>query len=295
MTTKALILSSAGGVLAASTLFALMWPRETIAAAPDEERIARLESAILAGTESQETLASTLGFLVQRMDGLESRVERRRSEAPPVRPAVTKTASPTRPSETGAAAPSGQRFLTQLSEAVRTTRGGLGEGEEQFWEMARTTDVLDNTIDALQAQLASDPGDEEARMQLADAFVAKLLTVPFGPERGIWGERAEAEWQAVLDRNPQHWEAQYVLAYNYSMYPDFVAKTDEAIQGFENAVRIQEGSQHRPEHAQTYVQLAKMYEKKGQLDKAREALSRGASRHPGNESIAAELRRLRDG
>lgn len=296
MTTKVLILSSACGVLAASTLFALMWPRAATESAPDDGRLARLEGAFLAATESRQSLASAMDALVQRIDGLETRVDRRASEKPVMAALTTsEAATPPRASEAETSAALQQEFLNQLADAVRTTRSGIGDDQEQFWEMARTTDVLDRTIDALQAQIASDPGDDEVRMQLADAYVAKLLTVPYGPERGIWGARAETEWQSVLENNPQHWEAQYVLAYNYSMYPDFVAKTDEAIDGFENAVRIQEGSQHRPEYAQTYVQLARMYEKKGQVDKARDALSRGASRHPGNETIAAELQRLRDG
>jgi tetratricopeptide (TPR) repeat protein len=293
MRTNTLILSSAGGVLAASTLFAVLWSRDTAEAGADAGRLGRLENALLAGAQSRQSLASNLDSLVRRMDGLETRVDRRPATEPVPAPA-RQTSSPAGEPEAEAADFPQRRFLDQLADAVRTTRIGVLADQEEFWLLARTTGLLDEGIEDLRTQVDADPGDDGARMLLADAYVAKLLTVPIGPERGIWGERAEVEWQTILEHNPQHWEAQYVLAYNYSMYPDFVAKTDEALEGFERAVQIQEGAAHRPERAQTYVQLARMYEKKRQLDKAREALDRGAARHPGNEAIAAAIERLRD-
>ena len=45
--------------------------------------------------------------------------------------------------------------------------------------------------------MEQNPRHEEARMGLADAYVAKLLTVPGGPERGIWGMKAEKQWQTI--------------------------------------------------------------------------------------------------
>ncbi len=294
MRTKALILSSAGGVLAASTLFAFLWPRAIVEAGAGEDRLGRLEEALLAGSQSRESLASYLDSLVRRLDGLENRMGRRPAAAAPVPAPAAQIPTPAGEPEAETAHLPQRRFLDQLADAVRTTRIGAQADQEEFWLLARTTGLLDEGIEDLRAQVEADPGDDGARMLLADAYVAKLLTVPIGPERGIWGERAEVEWQTILEHNPQHWEAQYVLAYNYSMYPDFVAKTDEAIEGFERAVQIQESAAHRPERAQTYVQLARMYEKKRQLDKAREVLDRGAARHPGNEAIAAAIERLRD-
>ncbi len=160
-----------------------------------------------------------------------------------------------------------EEFRDLMSQVVRSTMGGgesIGpEDQQRFWEAARTTTMVDDAIGRLEALIADKPQDEGSRMELADAYVAKLLTVPAGPERGIWGTKAESQWQEILTQNPDHWEAQYTLAYDYSMYPDFVDKTEEAIAGFEAALRIQERVQPRVEHAKTYVQLARMHTKKG--------------------------------
>ena len=129
-------------------------------------------------------------------------------------------------------------------------------------------------------------------MELADAYVAKLLTVPAGPERGIWGVKAEKQWQDVVKQDPDHWDAQYTLAFNYSMYPDFLNKTDDAIQGFERALAIQQRVQPKPQHAKTYVQLARMHKKKGNAKKAREVLELGQMRHPRDKQITAALAAL---
>jgi len=140
----------------------------------------------------------------------------------------------------------------------------------------------------------TNPQDAEARMDLADAYVAKLLTVPAGPERAIWGMKAENQWRDILKQDPDHWDAQYTLAYGHSMYPEFLNKTDEAIAGLQKALKIQERVEPKAAHAKTYVQLARMYKRKRNTKKVREVLELGRTRHPRNDEIAKALQTLQD-
>ncbi len=164
--------------------------------------------------------------------------------------------------------------------------------EARFWELARTTNVLSDLIDNIEAALAADPGNAELRMELADAYVTKLLTVPAGPERGVWGVKAEQQWKDVAAANPQHWESEFRLGVNYSYYPSFLNKTGEAIAGMERARAILANRPAEPRHVQTYIVLSRLYDTQGDGDKARAALLEGLNRHPGDADLAAALAAL---
>ena len=189
-----------------------------------------------------------------------------------------------------------QEFKALMTKVLRSVLAGTATTAEQqrFWQAARTTDLVNDTIKALEAQVNTNPQDAEARMELADAYVAKLLTVPAGPERGLWGMKAEKQWRDIVKQDQDHWEAQFTLSYGYSMYPEFLNKTDDAIAGLEKALKIQERVQPKAEHAKTYVQLARMYKRKRNTEKVREILELGRARHPRNDEITKALQALQD-
>ena len=305
MKSSPLILSALAGGLAVGLICLGFWASPTASAATSfggEQRLAELERVVDSNAALHQSLSAAVQKLVGRMESLDDHVSRQalpesRGSALPkeeVNPAAGQTGPVTAVGEF-----STQEFQDLMSRVVRASMGGSDstglEDQQRFWEAARRTTLVDDAIGRLEALIAENPQDQEVRMDLADAYVAKLLTVPASPERGIWGMKAEGQWQEILAQNPDHWEAQYVLAYDYSMYPDFVAKTEEAIAGFEAALRIQERVQPRPEHAMTYVQLARMHTKKGDNEDARRVLELGQARHPGNQEIAEALRSLRDG
>lgn len=255
-----------------------------------QARLDRLEQAL---EERTQHLTTALEGLVRRLESLKSRLERQPLAIPSSPPA---TKPPLASQATDADSPGGQQvspaeFKALLPKVLRSALDGTATAEEQqrFWQAARTTCLVDNTIKSLEALVQENPQATEARMELADAYVAKLLTVPAGPERGIWGMKAEKQWKDVVRQDPDHWDAQYTLAFSYSMYPDFLNKTDAAIQGFERALGIQERLQPKSRHAKTYVQLARMHKKKGDAKKAREVLELGQVRHPRDKQITAAL------
>jgi len=168
---------------------------------------------------------------------------------------------------------------------------GDTEKLQRFYELAHETDLIDEKIAELEAGVAANPGDLERRMQLADTYVAKLMTIQ-GPEQGLWGLKAEQEWRTIVDLDENHWESTFNLGNNYAYYPDVMGKTDDAIAYLERARAIQERSTQSDEHVQTYLSLARMHQRKGELEQARQVLEAGLTYHPGNADLEAALASL---
>jgi tetratricopeptide (TPR) repeat protein len=185
-------------------------------------------------------------------------------------------------------------FAALLAEVLGSdySMHGTSEQQERFWELARTSKALPAMIDSLLAGIEANPGNLEARLQLADAYIAKLLTVPIGPERGVWGERAETQWKEVLDRNPQNLAAQSKIAVSLSYYPEFLHRTDDAIAALERARELQRGRNPEPDHEETYVRLAEMYVRKKQPQQAKQTLEEGLRRHPESSKLQQALTAL---
>ncbi len=204
-------------------------------------------------------------------------------------------AAPTRPETTGDPAAEAARQAAAVKEEFDALRrkiyAGEGTAEDQarFWELARTTGLLAQVIDELMKKVESAPADSAARMQLAEAYIAKLLTVPEGPERGAWAMKAEEQWKKVLEQQPEHWDARYSLAFSWSQWPDFLNKTPDAIREFEILRAQQARSAPDPDRSGTYLQLAVLYRKVGNLEKAKEVLQEGLLRNPDNEGLKKAL------
>ncbi len=181
--------------------------------------------------------------------------------------------------------------LAQLRELRAKLHAGTADESEQaeFWRLARTTGALDDEIADLKRAVDAAPRDVDARMRLASGYLTKLLTVPDGPERGAWAGRAEEQWQAVLELEPENWQARFNVAFSWSQYPPFVGKAPAAIREFEKLRELQERGAARPEQAQVYLQLAELYRGQGNAAKAEAALRAGVARHPDATTLREAL------
>lgn len=158
--------------------------------------------------------------------------------------------------------------------------------EAEFWEAAKTRpDLLKGIIADLEKKVGDAPRDIDARMNLARGYLAKLFTATYGPEMGLWAGKAESQWKAVIDVEPNHWDAHYSLAFSYSQYPDFLNKRPDAIREFEALRKIQEASTPEPRHANTYLQLRNLYLKDNRTEDAQKVLDEGLRRFPDDEEL----------
>jgi tetratricopeptide (TPR) repeat protein len=168
--------------------------------------------------------------------------------------------------------------------------GDATEAEQsRFWELARSAAVVDELMKTLEATVKERPDDVAARMELAEAYVSKLMTIPDGPEKGLWSNKAVAQWNEVLKKDADNWDARYSIAFTWSMWPDFLNKTPDAIKEFEKVREIQERRTPEPQHAETYFQLSRLYQKQGKADKAKQALKDGLMRHADDPELKKAL------
>ena len=184
-----------------------------------------------------------------------------------------------------------------FEELMARVFAGEADDDEQleFWEQLRTTNKLDGVIDSLRQQVDEDEEDVAGRMTLAQLYVMKLLSAPAGPERGLLAEKSQALWGEVLELDPDNFDAQYRIAFSLSQYPDFLNRTDDAIEAFEKAIAIEERVGASGETAQAYVNLARLHQKGGDPASALEVLERGMVAHPENEVMSGQLEKLKKG
>ncbi len=248
--------------------------------------------------ERDPALAAALESIERRVAQLERQRESARRDVVPERPTAGTAVRAERASApAGAPVPDPERDAQRAElEALIGRLFGPGvpygsdpETLERFFALARGSGLVEERIGALEDAVAADPGDVDARMALADAYVAKLMTVPGGPEQGVWGAKAEREWKAVVELEPQSWGAHVSLATNYSYYPDVMGKTGDAIAHYEHARELQRSLAPAPEHAQTYLALSRLYQRTGASESALEVLAEAVALHPHDAQLAAAL------
>jgi len=269
----------------------------------DEESVAGLGEQVRGLQESVQGARKTAGDvraderqlrgvvqeLLERMDAAEARLSK-------MRPGAART--PDGPGEGVSVLDPDRDAQRRRFDALRDkVFGGTATADEEadFWKLARTTGVLDELIDALEAERDRNPRDVEAAFRLAAAYTAKLLSVPDGPERGAWAAKGEDVYRAILSQDPESWEASFRLSFSLSQWPAFMGKGQEAIEQFERTRALQSRMNAQPEHTRTYLQLAELYRAKGNLEKAREVLADGAERHPESQAIRDALEHLKGG
>ncbi len=241
-----------------------------------DRRLQSMERSIAAARDEALDATSRVNALTDRIDGL----------AALTAPAAGSGGVGGAP-DPEAAARKRAALQKEFEDLQKKVFSGEATAEEQarFWEMARKTDMADDLIAKFEASVEERPNDVDARMNLSQAYISKLLSIPQGPEQGIWGMKAAGQYEKVLEIDPQHWDARYSLAFNWSQWPDFLNKTPDALREFETLREVQESQVPIDKHAGTYLQLSLLYRKTGNNDKARAALKDGLDRHPNSDEL----------
>ncbi len=238
-----------------------------------------LSKRLVRVTEDETQLRAKVRELIERIDAL----EKRGASGPrtDIRPNPDKTK---RFQDIGAQ----RRRFEELRAKVWSGDASADE-EAEFWKAARESGVLDEILKDLEEQSETNPRDTAALMNLARGYTAKLLSVPDGPERGAWAVKGEAQYQKVLEIDPEHWVARFSLAFSWSQWPAFANKGPAAIDQFEKLRDIQERGVAQPRQSRVYVQLATLYRTQGNAERAQKTLEDGLERHPGDPGLKDAL------
>jgi tetratricopeptide (TPR) repeat protein len=181
--------------------------------------------------------------------------------------------------------------IDALLAAIR--EGKIPDGELfPFFQKAKDLGVLDQALAEMEKYAAAHAEDADTQVDLAGAYISKLMAVPEGMERGAWAGKSLAACEAALKINPEHWSAQFMKGMNLSQWPAFLGKQPEAIKTFEKLVEQQERSPADPKFAQTYYQLGNTWRAAGNLEKARSAFARGLELYPDNKQLREQLETL---
>jgi len=160
-----------------------------------------------------------------------------------------------------------------------------------FAELREKPEILAGLIKDAEQSVKDRPRDKEAHRALAGVYLQKLMSVPDGMEKGVWSNKMIGEEKAIVDIDPEDWDAHRSIATNYSFWPEQFNKRPDAIKEFEACRKIQEARTPEPKFASTYLQLRQLYLKDGRTEDAKKVLDDGLVRFPDDE----ELKKAKEG
>jgi len=231
-----------------------------------------------------EALRNSYAALLARVEALE-RERPSASAAPAVED--PRAPSPAAPSPSGAAAM--PEKLEKVLEEIVGKKLSYDDYARLFDALFSSPASVPDAIRRLTEEVKKDPDNPDLRAALASAYVAELLNVPDGPQRGVVWMQASEQYDAALERDPEHWQSRFGKAFGISQAPAFLGMRPTAIKQFEELLEIQERKQSEGHFWHTYFQLGNLYKDAGNLDKAREVWRRGQRLFPDNEQMKEAL------
>jgi len=170
------------------------------------------------------------------------------------------------------------------------TSGNLSRAErEKLWKELRETGDADQVIALFEARAKERPDDPEAQLELGQAYLQKIFSVPDGPEKGLWAVKADQAFDQALALDDHNWEARFTKAVSLSFWPPLFGKQSSAIQNFETLVAQQDQLPQQPQFAETHLMLGNMYLQQGKTDKALAAWQKGLSYFPNHAQLAQQV------
>jgi tetratricopeptide (TPR) repeat protein len=287
----AVVVSAAASYVLCAT--ALNAP-DTQAAAPaaspaDVERIA---ASVRALQESQSELARQIGELksdlAMRPAATEARLPIGDIEAAVAR-ALDARATTAKELAAAASAPAKkQRTAQEGYDAVMKVSDDWDEATK-VWAELREQGLVDEVLALFEKKVKDDPTNPTAQVDLGEAYLQKLFTVPAGPEQGLWAMKADGCFDSALQLDDHHWGARFNKAVSLSNWPAFMGKQKEAAKHFETLIAQQNESASKPEHAQTYFFLGNLYQSMGKDAEALATWNKGLALFPGHPQLAGQI------
>lgn len=156
------------------------------------------------------------------------------------------------------------------------------------WAEIQKQGWMEQAIAAFEKRAAGAPGSADAQSDLGDAYVQKLMTVPEGPQRGLWAWKADEAYDRALKIDERHWRGRFSKAMALSFWPPVFGKQAEAIRQFEILIGQQEAQAPEEHFAGAYLYMGNLLQGQGKVEEARKAWERGLAIFPQDEELKAK-------
>ncbi|MDA1195492.1 MAG: FecR domain-containing protein [Planctomycetota bacterium] len=170
------------------------------------------------------------------------------------------------------------KLRAEFSALLKKTYAGSASEAEvaRLSEFTRDSKIMSAMVEDLEARVAADPNDLEARLGLVNVDSARLhASAGSIAERSRLSTRIRGQLDAVLERDPENWDARYQQAVGTSHSRRDPAGQAEAVRQFEALRAIQERGPAEARHSSTYVQLALVHLSQNNKDAARATIRAG--------------------
>lgn len=159
-------------------------------------------------------------------------------------------------------------------------------------QVGRRADALaaGKTAEAMyRRKLNTNPRDVEALVGTARALSQCQLPGATFATQGELSSGAMDLLQQALELNPEHWTARFVLASIAYSSPAFLGRASLAERELDLLLTQQGGRTDEPRFARVFAYRGVLFQRKGDLERAREVWARGAALFPEDESLRTLL------
>ena len=195
------------------------------------------------------------------------------------------------------AAPGSPAFVAR-QERFLELKAAYGDGtatKEQVAELLKLSKdkvLMDAVVEALTSRIEANPADVDVRMQLAEVQSARVHAAESITERAALGRSVGEQIRAILEQDPEHWDARYMRAVGISHSQRTPQGRAQAIREFESLIAVQQSRAPEARFARTYGQLALVHVANRDIDKARRALQQGLAQFPDATELRTQLSQL---
>lgn len=176
---------------------------------------------------------------------------------------------------------------TRLEELLdKLSAASISKEEiQEFSEIVRSSPLYEERIKNQELKVSESAADADQRLELAQLYLYKVWFVKNPMEKGEWSQKAEQQWEIVLQQDPQHWKARYQLATSLSHYPAFLNRQQDAIEHCQKLLEQQGPETLEKELRSIYITLSKLYEKTGDKSQSQAIAQKGLAKFPHNQAL----------
>lgn len=188
----------------------------------------------------------------------------------------------------GRAKPAVAPLFGQAIECLTSPQSTFAQRQEAL-EQLRNSGKLDQAISELEQRATDNAQSPQYPTALGRLYLQKAGTIQDLREQGILGLKADQQFEAALNLDPNNWEARFTKAVAMTYWPTQLNKGEELFGHFTTLLQQQEAQAPQPQFAQTYAWMGDAYQKYGYADYAKQIWQRGAGLFPQNQELKSKL------